>query len=81
MVGQPLEWIIPGYKESVEQARERGRKTPVVEVTGVHKSGKQVEVELSLGEYKKTTFTSTRASFATSPSENTPTAGSRRSLR
>jgi len=53
MVGQPLEWIIPGYKESVEQARERGRKTPVVEVTGVHKSGKQVEVELSLGEYKK----------------------------
>jgi PAS domain S-box-containing protein len=53
MVGQPLEKIIPNYKRFVEQARLMGRKSPVVEVTGVNKSGEQVQLELSLGEYKK----------------------------
>src|SRR5690349_12016303 len=53
MVGQALDRIIPDYKEHVEQARQKGKKTPVVEVTGLHKSGKAVQVELSLGEYNK----------------------------
>src|SRR5262245_61535818 len=53
MVGQTLERIIPDYKEHVEEARRRGKKAPVVEVTGMHKSGKQVQLELSLGEYNK----------------------------
>src|SRR2546427_6239970 len=53
MVGQPVNRIIPNYKELADQARHRGTHTPVIEVNGVHKSGKQVQVELSLGEYKK----------------------------
>ncbi len=53
MIGQPLERIIPDYNHHVEQARQRSKKTPVVEVIGLHQSGKQVQVELSLGEYKK----------------------------
>ncbi len=53
MVGQPLDSIIPDYSQHVDQTRKRGKKTAVVEVTGVHKSGKSVQVELSLGEYNK----------------------------
>src|SRR5262247_193649 len=53
MVGQSLERIIPDYKENVEEARRRGKKAPVVEVTGMHKTGKPVQLELSLGEYNK----------------------------
>ena len=53
MVGQPVNRIIPNYKELADQARHRGNHTPVIEVNGVHKSGKQVQLELSLGEYKK----------------------------
>ena len=53
MVGQPLDRIIPDYKHYVEQARQRGKKAPVVEVIGLHKSGNQIQLELSLGEYKK----------------------------
>src|SRR5256712_2397473 len=53
MVGQPVNRIIPNCKELAEQARHRGNHTPVIEVNGVHKSGKQVQLELSLGEYKK----------------------------
>lgn len=53
MVGRPLEWIIPNYQQAVEETRQRGKKTPVVEVAGLHKSGKHVQLELSLGEYKK----------------------------
>jgi PAS domain S-box-containing protein len=53
MVGQPLDCIIPEYKDCIEKARLRGKKSPVVEVAGLHKSGKPVQVELSLGEYKK----------------------------
>jgi PAS domain S-box-containing protein len=53
MVGQTLDRIIPDYKEHVDEARRRGKKAPVVEVTGMHKTGKHVQVELSLGEYNK----------------------------
>src|SRR6266446_516405 len=53
MVGQPVNRIIPNFKELADQARHRGNHTPVIEVNGVHKSGKQVQLELSLGEYKK----------------------------
>ena len=53
MVGQSLDRFIPGYKHAIEEARLKDRKSPVVEVAGMHKSGKHVQVELSLGEYKK----------------------------
>jgi len=53
IVGKPLDQIIPDYKHCMEQARQKGRKAPVVEVKGLHKSGKQVQLELSLGEYNK----------------------------
>jgi PAS domain S-box-containing protein len=53
MVGQLLDRIIPEYKKYVEQVRQKGKKTAVVEVTGLHKSGKRLQVELSLGEYNK----------------------------
>src|SRR6185295_5773265 len=53
MVGQPLDQIIPNYKQYVDDARQRGKNTSVVEVSGVHKTGKQVQLELSLGEYNK----------------------------
>lgn len=53
MVGQPVDRIIPNYKQYVEEARHRGKNHSVVEVSGVHKSGKQVQLELSLGEYNK----------------------------
>src|SRR5262245_3719720 len=53
MVGQPLDRILPNFKDSIEQVRRQGKKSAVVEVTGVHKSGKQVQLELSLGEYNK----------------------------
>src|SRR4051794_13568070 len=53
MVGQPVERIVPGYKEHTSVARRRDAPSPVLEVAGIHKTGKQVQVELSLGEYKK----------------------------
>ena len=53
MVGQPADRIIPNYKEYVEESRKRGKSSHVVEVTGIHKSGKPIQLELSLGEYKK----------------------------
>ncbi len=33
--------------------RRRGKNAPVIEVTGIHKTGKAVQIELSLGEYNK----------------------------
>jgi PAS domain S-box-containing protein len=52
MVGQLIDCIIPDYKQHVDKTRRRGKST-VIEVNGIHKSGKQVEIELSLGEYNK----------------------------
>src|SRR5206468_12894991 len=43
MIGQRLDRLIPDYKQ----------KPDVLEVPGVRKDGKHVQVELSLGEYKK----------------------------
>ena len=53
MVAQPMDRLIPGFKENIDQVRQRGKKAPVIEVTGTHKSGKHVQLELSLGEYQK----------------------------
>src|SRR6478735_5654634 len=53
MVGQPLEKLIPDYKQSVEQTRQKNRKASVMEIMGLHESGKPVQLELSLGEYNK----------------------------
>src|SRR5262245_30202371 len=53
IVGQPLDRIIPDYKRHVDEARRKSKSAPVVEVLGVHKSGRQEQLELSLGEYKK----------------------------
>jgi PAS domain S-box-containing protein len=53
MVGQPVDRIIPDYKQHIDQARRRGKGGTVIEVTGAHKSGKPVQIELSLGEYNK----------------------------
>src|SRR5437762_2435575 len=53
MVGQPVDRIIPNYQKYVEETRQRGKSPSVVEVSGVHKGGKQIQLELSLGEYNK----------------------------
>src|SRR5215813_7851942 len=53
MIGQPLDRIIPGYKNYMEEMRRKDRKPHVIEVAGMQKSGKHVQVELSLGEYNK----------------------------
>ena len=52
MVGRPVDLVIPQYQEQVASA-SHGNDVPVIEVAGVHKSGKQVQLELSLGEYNK----------------------------
>lgn len=53
MVGEPVDCIIPNYKQHVDQALRRVKGGTVVEVTGIHKSGKPVQIEFSLGEYNK----------------------------
>src|SRR4030095_4993084 len=53
MVGQSVERIIPKYKKHIDELRRKGKAERVLEVTGVHKSGKQAQLELSLGEYNK----------------------------
>ena len=53
IIGQPLDRFIPEYTSHIDEVRRKGKKPPVVEVVGIHKSGKQVQLELSLGEYNK----------------------------
>ena len=53
IIGQPLDRFIPEYTSHIDEVRRKGKKSPVVEVVGIHKSGKQVQLELSLGEYNK----------------------------
>jgi PAS domain S-box-containing protein len=53
MIGQPLDRLIPDFTQYVEQALQSGKTLPVVEVTGVRKTGEHVQLELSLGEYNK----------------------------
>ena len=53
IIGQSLDRFIPEYTSHIDEVRRKGRKPPVVEVVGIHKSGKQVQLELSLGEYNK----------------------------
>lgn len=53
LVGQPVEKILPAYKERAQEVSRRGKRGPVVEVPGIDRSGKQIQLELSLGEYKK----------------------------
>src|SRR5207247_6035175 len=40
MVGQPVEQIIPDYARYIDEARRHGKHSSVVEVMGIHKSGK-----------------------------------------
>src|SRR5438093_602152 len=53
MVGKGMDQLIPTYKQYVDETRRRGKSAPVVEVTGIHKTGKAIQLELSLGEYNK----------------------------
>jgi two-component system sensor kinase FixL len=53
MVGQQLEWIIPDYRKYLGEIRQKGKTASAVELPGVHKTGSQIQLELSLGEYKK----------------------------
>src|SRR5215831_2380783 len=53
IIGQPLDRFIPEYTSHIDEVRRKGKKPPVVEVVGIHKNGKQVQLELSLGEYNK----------------------------
>ena len=53
MVGQPVDQIIPDYKRYAKEARGRAKTSPVIEVMGIHKSGKPIQLVLSLGEYSK----------------------------
>jgi PAS domain S-box-containing protein len=53
IVGQTLDRIIPGYKQQVQEGLRKGEQTRVAEVIGTHKTGKRIQLELSLGEYKK----------------------------
>src|SRR5262245_47149030 len=51
--GRSFETLIPDYKKYVDDARKSKTSMQAVEVAGVHKSGKRIQLELSLGEYKK----------------------------
>jgi PAS domain S-box-containing protein len=53
IVGQPLETFIPNYKGQLEPAREVSTSGQVFEVKGRHRSGKDIRLELSIGEYHK----------------------------
>jgi two-component system sensor kinase len=53
MTGEPIETIIPEYKNYLKQLRGVGGGPQVLEIAGRHKSGKQVQLELSFGEYYK----------------------------
>src|SRR5436190_6606902 len=53
MTGQPIETIVPDYKRYVDQARRAGASLQVLEVSGRRKGGKEIQLELSLGEYSK----------------------------
>src|SRR5262245_31901051 len=53
MTGRSIETVIPQYKRRLDQARAEGANRQVVDVAGRHKSGKEVHLELSLGEYNK----------------------------
>src|SRR5262245_47047900 len=53
MAGKPIEIIVPQYKRFIREARSEGANIQVVEVPGRHKSGKEIQLELSFGEYNK----------------------------
>ena len=53
MAGHPIETIVPDYKRYVEHARSAGASLQVLEVVGRRKGGKEIHLELSLGEYNK----------------------------
>jgi len=53
MAGMPFERLIPAYHEHVAETRHSGARPAAWEVIGKHKSGKEMHLELTLGEYKK----------------------------
>lgn len=52
LAGRPIDSIIPEYRRFIG-AREAGASLQAVELAGRHKSGKDIQLELSLGEYSK----------------------------
>jgi PAS domain S-box-containing protein len=48
-----IDRLIPAFNERLSEARQSGTKHGAWEVTGRHKSGKDIQLELTLGEYKK----------------------------
>jgi PAS domain S-box-containing protein len=53
MAGLEMERLIPAYREQVSETRKTGLASRAWEVTAKHKSGREVQVELTLGEYRK----------------------------
>ncbi len=53
MEGQPIDALIPNYRTHLDEARKSKSNLQVIEVGGLRKNGKQIQLELSLGEYKK----------------------------
>ena len=52
MIGLPIDHLIPGYSRHLADAETQSR-SGASEVLGRHKSGKDIQLELSIGEYKK----------------------------
>jgi PAS domain S-box-containing protein len=52
IIGTRIERLIPAYRDHVSKVRG-GAKIGAWDVIGLHKGGKEVRVELSLGEYQK----------------------------
>jgi PAS domain S-box-containing protein len=53
LIGQSLSRLIPTYRRHIDDARKSGPGETVWEAVGRDKSGKDVQLELSLGEYNK----------------------------
>ncbi len=51
MAGEPIESLVPGFRKHMAGSRQRTAAARMVEVVGKHKSGKDIQLELSLGEY------------------------------
>jgi PAS domain S-box-containing protein len=53
MVDQTIDSLIPGFSRYADEVRAHRPESHVVEVTGRHKSGREIQLELSVGEYHK----------------------------
>src|SRR5688572_24991467 len=53
MVGQPIHKIVPEFRSHLKEARSSGAGMTVVEVRGRQKGGKDIQLELSVGEHRR----------------------------